>query len=100
MRPTTCAAAKDSICCTRVARLRANCWKVPWSGRWQWAVDAEGLIAFELQGYSNDPRRLRDLDDIRQLPSSNRERLDLDRVREYFRLYGREALLDEILAQS
>lgn len=63
-------------------------------------VDAEGLIAFKLQGYTNDPRRLRDLDDIRQLLSSNRGRLDLDRVREYFCLFGREALLDEILAQS
>ena len=63
-------------------------------------VDAEGLIAFKLQGYGNDPRRLRDLDDIRELISRNREGLDLDRVRGYFRLFDREALLDELLAQS
>ena len=63
-------------------------------------VDAEGLIAFKLQGYSNDSRRLRDLEDIRELISRNRGRLELGRVREYFRLFDKEAVLDEFLAQS
>lgn len=62
-------------------------------------VDAEGLIAFKLQGYVNDPRRLRDLDDIHALMAANRARLDLGRVRAYFRLFDKEAMLDEFLAQ-
>lgn len=58
-------------------------------------VSAEGLIGFKLQALANDPTRLRDLDDIRALLRSNRDRLRMDEVRRYFALFGQEALLDE-----
>ena len=61
-------------------------------------INAEGLIAFKLQGYVNDPNRSRDLDDIRQLLQANRASLDMQAVRRYFGLFEREPLLDELLA--
>jgi len=61
-------------------------------------VSAEGLIAFKLQALVNDPRRTRDLEDIRQLLRANRTTLDLREIRGYFQLFGRETLLDELLA--
>jgi hypothetical protein len=63
-------------------------------------VDAEDLIGFKVQSSSNNPRR-RDQDraDIRRIlelvPG-----LDLERVREYFRLFDREKELDELLAEA
>jgi predicted nucleotidyltransferase len=61
-------------------------------------VSLEGLIAFKLQGFVNDPRRTQDLEDIRALIRANRASVDLDEVRNYFRLFDREDLLDELLA--
>jgi hypothetical protein len=61
-------------------------------------ISLEGLIAFKLQGLVNDPSRTRDLEDIRALLQMNRDVVNLDEVREYFRLFDREALLDEILS--
>ncbi len=63
-----------------------------------YVISLEGLIAFKLQGLINDPRRTQDLEDIRALLRANRERLNHNEVREYFRLFEREALLDELLA--
>lgn len=60
-------------------------------------VSSEGLIGLKLQGFTNNPRRTQDLEDIRALIASNRQTLNMDEVREYFRLFGREALLDELL---
>ncbi len=60
-------------------------------------VSTEGLIAFKLQGIVNDPRRTQDLEDIRALIRANRETLDMDEVRGYFRLFDREAMFDELL---
>jgi len=60
-------------------------------------ISTEGLIAFKLQGLVNDPRRTQDLEDIRSLIRANRPALKLNEVREYFRLFQRESLLDEIL---
>jgi len=62
-------------------------------------VSTEGLIGLKLQGLTNDPRRTQDLEDIRALLRANRSQLDLSEVREYFRLFDREALLDELLEQ-
>lgn len=62
-------------------------------------IGAEGLIAFKLQGYVNDPARARDLEDIRSLLQANRRALNMTEVREYFSLFGREALLDELVAE-
>jgi hypothetical protein len=63
-------------------------------------ISLEGLIAFKLQGYVNDPDRRRDLEDIRGLLRANRATIDLARVRDYFRLFDREALLDELLTST
>lgn len=61
-------------------------------------ISAEGLIGFKLQALCNDPGRDRDLDDIRQLLRVNLAQLDLAEVRQYFALFEREELLDELLA--
>jgi len=42
-------------------------------------------------------RATQDLEDIKTLIAANRQTLKMDEVREYFRLFNREALLDEIL---
>lgn len=60
-------------------------------------VRAEGLIGLKLQGYVNNPRRTLDLEDIRALLAANRQTLDMDEVREYFRLFDKESLLEELL---
>lgn len=62
-------------------------------------ISTEGLIGFKLQGLENDPRRTQDLEDIRALLRANRDRLDMGEVREYFRLFEREPLLDELLQE-
>jgi hypothetical protein len=59
-------------------------------------VSAEGLIGFKLQGYVNDPRRLQDLEDIRNLLRVNADQLDMSEVRRYFAIFDRESLLDEL----
>lgn len=61
-------------------------------------VDASDLIGLKVQSSSNDPMRRRtDMADIEQL-LRRAPNLDLDRVREYFRLFDREAELDGLLA--
>ena len=60
-------------------------------------VSAEGLIGFKLQGFLNDASRTQDLEDIRALLRSNRNTLDMSQVRGYFRLFEREAMLEEML---
>ncbi len=60
-------------------------------------VSVEALIGFKLQGYVNDATRTRDLDDIRALVKIHRASLDLDQLREYFALFNRGELLNEIL---
>lgn len=62
-------------------------------------LSAEGLIGFKLQGYINDPKRGRDLDDIRALLRANRATLNMTEVQGYFVLFERQALLDEILRE-
>lgn len=62
-------------------------------------VSAEGLIAFKLQGWVNDPRRTRDLEDIRALIRANRTTLKMAEIQDYFRLFNRESLLEEILSE-
>ena len=60
-------------------------------------VSAEGLIGFKLQGWVNDALRTQDLEDIKALLRANRSQLDMNEVREYFRLFDKEYLLDELL---
>jgi predicted nucleotidyltransferase len=63
-------------------------------------ISTEGLIGFKLQGLVNDPRRTQDLEDIRALLRANRAKLDMAEVREYFSLFGRDSLLDELLEDT
>jgi len=60
-------------------------------------VSLEGLVGFKLQAAFNNPARKQDLEDIRRLIVANRDDLDLEELRGYFRLFDREALLDEYL---
>lgn len=62
-------------------------------------LELEGLIAFKLQGFVNNPRRTQDLEDIRALLSANSDTVDRQTLREYFQLFDRETLLDELLEQ-
>jgi hypothetical protein len=62
-------------------------------------ISAEGLIGFKLQGYVNNPRRVRDLDDIRNLLRANRDDLDMAEVQQYFELFGKKDLLDTLLKE-
>ena len=63
-------------------------------------VQPEDLIGLKVQASSNDPRRLTlDMADIERLMISA-PGLDLDRVREYFRIFDRETELDALLARQ
>jgi hypothetical protein len=62
-------------------------------------ISSEGLIGFKLQGFVNDPRRTQDREDIRALLRANRSKLDMAEVHEYFRLFDREDLLNELLRE-
>jgi len=59
----------------------------------------EDLIGLKIQAICNDPqnRYLIDAPDIQKLLSLHKDRLDMDLVREYFRIFDREDLLDEWL---
>jgi hypothetical protein len=61
-------------------------------------ISCEGLIAFKLQAIVNNPSRTQDMEDMRALLHANRGALDMDELRGYFRLFDREALLDELMA--
>lgn len=63
-------------------------------------ISAEGLVAFKLQGYVNDPTRTRDRDDIRALLRAHPDSLDLGELREYFRLFEREDLFEELVDEA
>ncbi len=53
-----------------------------------------------VQGWANNPHRSQDLEDIRALLRANRSTLNMAEVREYFRLFRREALLEETLSEA
>jgi hypothetical protein len=62
-------------------------------------VDPADLIGLKVQSSSNDPsRRHRDLADIQALLRAA-PGVDLERVREYFRLFDREKELEALLAE-
>lgn len=63
-------------------------------------ISVEGLIGFKLQGYANDAARTRDLDDIRALFKIHRPSLNLDELKEYFALFNKTELLNELLGQD
>ncbi|MBL7132086.1 MAG: nucleotidyltransferase [Candidatus Omnitrophica bacterium] len=61
-------------------------------------LKAEDLAGLKIQASSNDPERLpQDTADIKSLIKNNYSALDMNLVREYFRLFDREKELDEII---
>ena len=70
---------------------------VPFHGTPIPVVQAEDLIGLKVQASSSNPRRLQDFIDIEKLLGANRSKLDLDRVRNYFKLFDREKDLDRAL---
>ena len=62
-------------------------------------VEVEDIIGLKVQSSSNNPKRLwLDLADIERLLDVHRT-IDMERVREYFRIFGRKAELDELLGR-
>jgi hypothetical protein len=62
-------------------------------------VDASDLIGLKVQSLSNDPtRRHQDLADVERLLET--AEVDLDRVRDYFRLFDCEKELDDLLSRE
>ncbi len=62
-------------------------------------VDAADLIGLKVQASSNNPARLRiDMADIARLLQAAHD-VDLERVREYFRIFDREKELESLLAE-
>jgi predicted nucleotidyltransferase len=64
-------------------------------------VDVEDLIGLKLQAIANEPSR-RGLDeaDIRALLAARGPELDLDRLRDYYRLFDREAEFGKWIRES
>jgi hypothetical protein len=64
-------------------------------------VDVEALIGLKLQAIANEPSR-RGLDeaDIRALLAARGPELDLDRLRDYYRLFDREAEFRKWIRES
>ena len=60
-------------------------------------VSLEGLLGLKIQAFSDDPRRIRDYQDMIELIRTRRDDLDFDEVRSYFRLFDKERVLDDIL---
>jgi hypothetical protein len=60
-------------------------------------ISVEGLIGFKLQGFVNDATRTRDMDDIRALLKIHRASLNMGELDEYFQLFNKPELLNELL---
>ena len=62
----------------------------------------EDLIGLKIQAIFNDPenRYLIDAPDIQRLLSIHQNNIDLEIIREYFKIFDKEALLDEWLSQN
>ena len=60
-------------------------------------ISVERLIGFKLQGFVNDATRTRDLDDIRALLKMHRTSLDMGELHEYFAMFNKPELLNELL---
>ncbi len=64
-------------------------------------VRPEDLIGLKVQAISNDPenRYLIDKNDIQRLLKLHQDKMDMELVREYFRVFDKEELLDEWLQE-
>ncbi len=62
----------------------------------------EDLIGLKVQAISNDPqnRYIVDAPDIQRLLALYRDKMDMNLVREYFRLFDKETLLDEWISDT
>ncbi len=60
-------------------------------------VSVEGVIGLKIQAFTEDPRRLKDLLDTVQLMKIRASTLNMAELREYFRLFNREDLLNDLL---
>lgn len=61
-------------------------------------VRPDDLIGLKVQSSSNDRGRYyQDMADIRSILANERGKLDMDHVREYFRMFGREKELEGLL---
>lgn len=61
-------------------------------------VRPEDLIGLKVQAVANTPeRRDKDFGDVRELLKMHRATLDLELIREYFRIFGMEPDLDKLL---
>jgi hypothetical protein len=60
-------------------------------------VDAEALIGLKLQALANNPRRRQDAADIAALFASRTDSLDVELLRDYYKLFDREQELEEAL---
>jgi hypothetical protein len=83
---------------TRAMLARAALKKIL-DGKFELKVLApEDLIGLKVQSMVNDPSRYnRDMNDIQSLIFENRETLDMQRVREYFKLFGLEKTLEDVM---
>jgi hypothetical protein len=84
--------ARDMLTRARPRPLHGARLRVP-------VVDAEALIGLKLQALVNEPGRVQDEADIRALLAAAPAPLDLDLLRDYYRLFGRERDLDRLLAE-
>jgi hypothetical protein len=85
--------ARDMLARAKPAALRGARLRVP-------VVDAEALIGLKLQALVNAPaRRARDEADIEALVAAKGAALDTSRVRDYYRVFGRQRDLDRLLAR-
>ncbi len=58
----------------------------------------EDLIGLKVQSMANDPSRYnRDMSDIESLISENRATLNMQLIREYFKLFGLERTLEDVM---
>jgi len=63
-------------------------------------LSAEDQIGLKVQASSNNPKRLhQDMADVRMLLENNFSKLDINLIREYFRLFGRERELDDMIKE-
>lgn len=88
------ARAQDMLRRARGRLLRGARIRVP-------VVDAEAVIGLKLQAVANAPgRRIQDEADIRALFAARGGSLDVDVLRDYFRLFDRESDLDRLLEET
>jgi hypothetical protein len=85
--------ARDMLGRAKLRLLRGARIRVP-------VVDAEALIGLKLQALVNEPARAQDDADIRALVTACIETLDVEMLRDYYRLFDRERDLDRLLHEA